>query len=255
MAFSNLRIKEIDCVVKFTATEMNFTCAARHNHIIGVQISGSALHFFENQKFIIEEGCAYFLNQKDNYKVKVLESGTAFSIHFTTYESIDTDSFCIRLSKQNEFIRIFNRIEKKFFLKNDELGLMSELYNFCSILNANRQNSFFTKDKRMIDAEKYIHMHFTESNCLSEAAAKSSLSRRRFNELFKNCFGLTPNRYLTNLKIDHAKKLLMANYLKISQIADLCGFSDIYYFSKIFKSETNVTPTEYRNSVSINNNK
>ena len=98
----------------------------------------------------------------------------------------------------------------------------------------------------MIDAEKYIKNHFTEKSCIVEAANQSALSRRRFNELFKSCFELTPNRYLTGLRIDYAKNLIDTNYFGISEIAEMCGFSDIYYFCKVFKSETGTTPAKYK---------
>lgn len=252
LEFNALKIKEINCVVKFTAEKMNFVTQNRNYHIIGIHLSGSAVHYFKNQKFTIDEGCIYFLNQKDDYKVKVLKKGVAFSVHFTTYESIDTESFCIKTAKANEIVRLLSRIEKEFLSKNDELDLMSDVYTLCSELNKIYQKSYFPKDKRMVAAEKYINTHFAENNCLTEAAKQSTLSRRRFNDLFKSCFGLTPNRYLTSLKINYAKNLISTNYFSISQIAEMCGFSDIYYFYKVFKSETGATPSEYKRNVSRN---
>lgn len=244
--FGDLKIKEIDCVVKFTAENMNFVTQNRDNHIVGIHLSGSAVHYFENQKFTIDKDCIYFLNQKDDYKVKVLEKGVAFSVHFTTYEPIDTESFCIKTAKATEIVRLLRLIEKEFLSKNNELSLMSRVYALCSELNKIYQKSYFPKDKRMLNAEKYINTHFAENACLAEAAKQSTLTRRRFNDLFKSCFGLTPNRYLTGLKIDYAKHLISTNYFSIPQIAEMCGFSDIYYFYKVFKSETGITPAEYK---------
>ena len=130
--FRNLKIKEIDCVVKFTAEKMSFTTQNRHNHIIGIHLSGSAIHYFKNQKFTISEDCIYFLNQKDDYRVKILEKGVAFSVHFTTYEPITTESFCIKSPKADEIVRLLNIVEKEFLSKADELDLMSDLYKLCA---------------------------------------------------------------------------------------------------------------------------
>ena len=244
--FNSLKIKKIDCVIKYTAEEMNFESQNRHNHIIGIHLSGSAVHYFKNQKFTISENCIYFLNQKDDYNVKVLEKGVAFSVHFTTYEPIDTESFCIKTAKANEIVRLMNIVEKEFLSKADELDLMSDLYKLCAELNKIYQKSYFPKDQRMIDAEKYMNTHFAESSCLAEATNQSLLTRRRFNDLFKSCFGITPNRYLISLKIDYAKSLISTNCFSISQIAEMCGFSDIYYFCKVFKNETGTTPAKYK---------
>ena len=137
-------------------------------------------------------------------------------------------------------------LEKKFLSKHSELSLLSDFYNFCAYFNRIYQKTFSPKDKRMIAAQSYINAHFTESDCLTKAFENSGLSRRRFNDLFKNCFDITPNRYIINLKIDYAKKLLQTEYINISQTAEICGFSDIYYFSRLFKKETGQTPAEYR---------
>ena len=224
--FNSLKIKKFDCVIKYTAEEMNFESQNRHNHIIGIHLSGSAVHYFKNQKFTISENCIYFLNQKDDYNVKVLEKGVAFSVHFTTYEPIDTESFCIKTAKANEIVRLMNIVEKEFLSKADELDLMSDLYKLCAELNKIYQKSYFPKDQRMIDAEKYMNTHFAESSCLAEATNQSLLTRRRFNDLFKSCFGITPNRYLISLKIYYAKSLISTNCFSISQIAEMCGFSE-----------------------------
>ncbi len=171
---------------------------------------------------------------------------TSFSVHFTTYEPIDTDTFFIKINKTNEVIRMLELLEKEFLSRRCELHLMSDFYNFCAYYNKIYQKTIVPKDMRMQTAESYINAHFTESDCLTKAFENSGLSRRRFNDLFKNCFDITPNRYIINLKIDYAKKLLQTEYINISQTAEICGFSDIYYFSRLFKKETGQTPAEYR---------
>ena len=50
-----------------------------------------------------------------------------------------------------------------------------------------------------------------------------------------------------NLKIEYAKRLLKTKYLSVSQISEMCGFKEIYYFSKVFKKECGYTPSEYKN--------
>ena len=91
-----------------------------------------------------------------------------------------------------------------------------------------------------------MDLNFREKGVLASAAQKSELSRRRFNDLFKQQYGITPNDYLTELKIDAAKSLLVDNGLSVKSIAELCGFEDIYYFCKIFKRHTGLTPTDFR---------
>lgn len=246
MDFRNLKIKEIESVIKFTPDRSEFSSKNKSTHIIGIQLSGSALHIFKDKQLVLSENSIYFFNQKDDYDVKVIEKGTAFSVHFSTYASISTDTFLLKIGSPGEIIRLLEVIESGFMAQSNELMLMSRFYKLCSLINTLYEKTFMPKDKRILNAGEYISAHFKDADCLDAAAKICSLSRRRFNDLFKNCFYITPNRYIINLKIGYAKGLLKSGYICVSQAAALCGFSDIYYFSKVFKAETGVSPSEYK---------
>lgn len=246
MDFKKLKIKEIESVVKFTPDKSEFSSKNKSTHIIGIQLSGSALHIFKDKQLVLSENSIYFFNQKDDYDVKVIEKGTAFSVHFSTYEPISTDTFFLKIGSHGEIIRLLEVIESGFMSQNNELMLMSRFYKLCSLINTLYEKTFMPKDKRILNAGEYISAHFKDADCLDAAAKICGLSRRRFNDLFKNCFYITPNRYIINLKIGYAKGLLKSGYICVSQAAALCGFSDIYYFSKVFKAETGVSPSEYK---------
>ena len=55
----------------------------------------------------------------------------------------------------------------------------------------------------------------------------------------------TVKRYIIQKKINYACELLLLGRYSINQIAELCNFSDVYYFSKQFKEQMGVSPTEY----------
>lgn len=137
-------------------------------------------------------------------------------------------------------------MEKKLIFNGDELSLTADFYALCSLFNRVYEKNYFAKDMRIKNAEKYICEHFKESECIQTAAKNCGISRRRFDDLFKKCFDVTPGRYLIDLKIEYAKRFLATSDAGISQIAELCGINDIYYFSKLFKKETGCTPSQYR---------
>ena len=58
---------------------------------------------------------------------------------------------------------------------------------------------------------------------------------------------MTPVAYRNKLRIEQAKKLLADNELSIGGISRLIGFENIYYFDRLFKKYTGMTPTDYRN--------
>ena len=55
------------------------------------------------------------------------------------------------------------------------------------------------------------------------------------------------------MKIDRAKKLLSQQKYSVSEIADILGFGSVYYFSRQFKLHTDMSPTEYINSIKADN--
>lgn len=122
---------------------------------------------------------------------------------------------------------------------------MSEFYRFCHLLEKLRVKTYHQRDERIADAKKYLDLHFRETD-IQSAASKTGLSRRRFNDLFKKQYGITPGHYLASLKINAAKSLLVENGLSVKSIAELCGFEDHYYFCKVFKGTTGLTPSQFR---------
>ena len=247
MKFENMKIKNIDCAVRFKAKSDGWVAANRKFHIIGVELSGLSLHDFGEKTYPLKKNTLFFFNQKDDYVVTAKERGESLSVHFTTYENIETDTFCIQDGATPEIISLLERlIKESATLNGNDLKLTELFYRLCGKTESVRKKAYSKKDSRMLTAKEYLDSHYTNENCIEIAAENSGVTRRRFNDLFKNSFSITPNRYVIKLKIEYAKQLLISTDLSISKISELCGFSDIYYFSKTFKSETDQTPTDFR---------
>jgi AraC family transcriptional regulator len=81
---------------------------------------------------------------------------------------------------------------------------------------------------------------------LTELAARASLSKFYFNRLFKNALGVTPSHYQMNLRIDAAKRLLRETKKSVVEIALDVGYANPSHFAKLFKRETGLSPSDYR---------
>jgi len=99
---------------------------------------------------------------------------------------------------------------------------------------------------RIHRALSYIHQHFTEPLSIEKLAAMEHLSPSHFRVLFKSKTGVSPQYYLTSLRIRHACRMIVHEELNIEQAAVSVGYHDPQYFSRIFKSHTGHTPTEYK---------
>jgi len=81
---------------------------------------------------------------------------------------------------------------------------------------------------------------------LDAVCAHFHINKSYFIQLFRSAYGVTPHRYLTEKRVEAAKKLLEGRDTEIKAISELVGFSSTQYFSTVFKKYTSFTPGEYR---------
>lgn len=93
---------------------------------------------------------------------------------------------------------------------------------------------------------QYMHQFFPKAITVLNVAKHFQVDRRRLTSLFERQMGVTPNMYLTDLRIQHAKLLLRTSNLSVAHIAERIGYKDHFYFSRVFKKETGLSPTVYR---------
>lgn len=79
-----------------------------------------------------------------------------------------------------------------------------------------------------------------------QAAEELQVGYSWFRKVFKNYTGLSPGQYFIQLKIEKAKTMLADSTLSIKEIAYTLTFDSSFYFSKVFKEKTGITPTAYR---------
>ncbi|MDR0405237.1 MAG: AraC family transcriptional regulator [Clostridiales bacterium] len=132
---------------------------------------------------------------------------------------------------------------------NDVLLLKSDLYRLLHALY-----SAASEDKiacvryhaSVQRAASHIRENFTSDIDINALARRAGLSANYFYKVFKDAFGVTPNRYILMLRLEKAKNLLRVTNLSVAQIGSECGFFDNAYFSYVFRREAHVTPKQYR---------
>lgn len=95
-------------------------------------------------------------------------------------------------------------------------------------------------------AMEYMNRHYRKKFSIPNLSRMYGLSSKQFAYLFQKHAHMSPNEYLISQRMNHAKKLLSTTTFSIAEISDRIGYSDPYYFSKLFKKRTGISPSTLR---------
>ncbi len=101
-------------------------------------------------------------------------------------------------------------------------------------------------DSRLPSCIEYLQTHMPEKVTLAELARFAGISPRTLSHLFVTELGFPPMRYLIELRLNRAIKLLRHTDHSIEQIADECGFPNCYYFTRMFSKYRRTIPAAFR---------
>lgn len=220
-----------------------------HNELI-FKLGGISRIRFGSDEATVEQGSVRFLPESETdtkYTVEVIESGKYIDIFFDTQTPINEAAFSIQPQNREKIEKLFANAErawrkKQLGYENIALGC---LYEIIGLLQ--REIAYIPKEKaqKIRPAVEYISEHFTEAITIDELAGMCGISHAYFKSIFKDMFGAAPKAYIIQLRIKHAKELLLTGKYKIYDIAQMCGYSNSHYFSRSFKEVTGLTPREY----------
>lgn len=105
-----------------------------------------------------------------------------------------------------------------------------------------------SKTSLLDSAINYMNENLTSDFSIEYLAELCNMSSAHFRRLFKAQFNMTPIKYKNTMRVSKAKMLLRRSSLSIGEIASFLGFDSEYYFSRVFKNITGISPGEYKKS-------
>ena len=110
----------------------------------------------------------------------------------------------------------------------------------------NFQESNWGKNSVVDEVKFYLDINYAEKIKLQDVAKSFGIHPNYLTRIFHEKYGISPKQYLISLKLKKARRLLTTTELSVSVISSSLGFDDQLAFSKIFKKEFAVSPSEYR---------
>lgn len=246
-----------------------------HKHdtyLVVLFTKGSGVHEVDFNSYKVKPGSVFLLNpgQTHNWKLSRDIDGYIF-LHTKNFypqsfsrNSIDNFPFfystqnspCIYLDKKNAvkiqsvFVEIQKEYDSTFFLKyrkicnlTDTLYIeLSRLYIGGNYQQTVRSSNYSIKLKHL---EELINANFTQIKSPAEYASRMNMSAKHLNRITQTLLGKSTSDLVIDRVLLEAKRMLIHSKNTIAEIAELLGYHDHSYFSRLFKNKCGETPSEF----------
>jgi len=219
---------------------------------------GSCVIRIEGREYVGKPGQCFFIpaNTKHSYYNIQGAPFEKYWFHFDLYPSSDLFHllklrYCIHADAA-VFTPLFDALFRKFQsealtdrldVKSLALGILSA---FLAASHSQTRLGLPEPEEKISQVLAYIHRNLERPITNAELSALCCQHPNHFVRFFKKKTGTTPQKYITEQRIQMAKRLIEQTDLKFSDIAIRAGFCDAPHFSRVFKSYYSLTPQEYR---------
>ena len=238
--------------------EENAVCDFLHEprplHSFALIESGNAEFFCEGECITVNEGEVIYVPKGCRYRSvwHGVPQTVFYSCHFDTVpfgEPIGKRVFKLQKLENCRNTRdLFLEIARE---ESDPVSSLHAVGSFLHLLSklfpCMRYESDLTLNDRIIDAVRYIEVHYDMPLRVSELASLCHVSPSYFYECFKKEMGTSPIEYKNKITIGHAQRILSdTKDISIEELSERLGFESAIYFRRLFKAITGKTPSEYR---------
>ena len=212
----------------------------------------------ENEHSSFSPGEVVIIPPHTQYRYDNVTPGEEVSylyLHFTGSKCKELIASCgispskpVKIGIQSDIIEKFEELFDEFINRHKSFSFAtSALTKQILILIGKRAEMLAGAQKRNLTRSiRYIHSHLNESLEVKDLAKMEYISPSRYRQIFHEVMGKSPIEYITLQHILLARNLIERGYTSISQIAEECGYSDRFYFQRVFKKIMGVTPGKYR---------
>ena len=207
--------------------------------------------FSDNKTVFVGQNEIVYMPKGSSYTVCSKKSGNCYAINFDISENVNFEPFSFRPRNVTAFINDFEKATKLWENKSTAFNMQCKgiLYKILSNMAREFNSNYMTGSTANLitPAIEYIKENYTKDNmCISVLSEMCEISEDYFRKIFKNTFGISPRKYINELKISHAKELIASGMYTVTEAAELSGYTDMSYFSREFKKAFGICPVDYK---------
>lgn len=247
---SNFNINNIVYACKVSAGQgTNIQHINRPSHGLALFLGGKRIFHFDKKKLTVENASIVYFPKGSTYTITNIKATDCYAINFQIDEPVNFEPFSIKIKDIQHYIQNFKTSKNLWNTQSTsyQMKIKSELYDIIYKLH-NEYAQHITKKQQISiqPAVDYIGNHFLKENIsVSTLAQLCGFSEVYLRKLFLKEFGSSPNKYIKQRKLQHAKDLLLSGFYKVNEVCYLSGFNDESYFNREFKKYFHQPPKEY----------
>jgi YesN/AraC family two-component response regulator len=218
-------------------------------HELTFLIEGEMTYYVNDEKIEMTSGDIVYLPSRCMRQRDIGDGHNEYiSINFHTFENLPLKYFSPN-SINEEILLLLGYFDKVYssHTESKPKKLIHILEALIMQISDNMQKG--GKTPIAITIANYLSCHYSEKITLEEISQETYFSVAYCESEFRKAFGKSIIHYLIDLRISEAKNLLMETSLPCSVIANMVGFEDANYFSRIFKQRIGFSPIQYRSSL------
>jgi AraC family transcriptional regulator, transcriptional activator for feuABC-ybbA operon len=229
-------------------------------HTIGLVYEGKGTLSLDDQRYALTPGSIFQIIPGCYMSIKTGQQDTLhfYSVHYSAHLSDESGQDFEIINQGLPFpihsthadwqplYQLFQSAWHEWNNKQPGYEWRCKISLFAVIDEIVRLESGISAGNGMEHIIQYMNEHYSDPLNRSQLAARAGWSPTYFSTLFKEQTGQSPIQYLNKLRIDRAKQLLRSTSMPITQIAADVGFTDSFYFARIFTKSTGFSPSEYR---------
>lgn len=220
-------------------------------HGIVYKTAGESRYQFGATTLIARPDYLVYLPRGSNYVVDTLQPGSCIAVNFATVSDPGLGPFSVAARSAPQTGALFEKALRQWRQNAGEIShaILCTLYEILMHVEASLEPVYMPSGHidRLRPLLEWLRQNQGDPALhISQLARRAGMSPSHFRQVFSAAMGMPPVQYLAALRMARAKELLLRTDDAVGEIAALCGFADVYYFSRAFRRHTGLSPTEYR---------